>query len=279
LNIQSLYRVTSHHQLSEVDDASTSLNKVSKQVIIFRDNLPDTDTLNQYIKATSIGVALVVDAFDAANYNTFDYIIGCEQPLMVTSEETIDEQKAIVCLPQDYLTFYIGQELSHEPKIFSVKVITLSDRAYRGIYEDKSGPLAVEMLYGFFEKAGKKANIDSIIIPDKAEELENVLEDCKYHKTDLLITTGGTGIGRRDITIETVGPFIDKEIPGIMEMIRVKYGANKPNALLSRGISGIMKETLVFTLPGGANAVNEYLTEIFRTLDHLFYMLHGIDNH
>jgi molybdopterin biosynthesis enzyme MoaB len=64
-----------------------------------------------------------------------------------------------------------------------------------------------------------------------------------------------------------------------MEMIRIKYGTEKPNALLSRGVAGTMNRTLVYTLPGSVNAVEEYLTEIFKTLDHLLYMIHGIDNH
>ena len=96
---------------------------------------------------------------------------------------------------------------------------------------------------------------------------------------DVVITTGGTGIGPRDITIETVRPLLDKEIPGIMEMIRIKYGQEKPNALLSRGIAGVMGQTLVYTLPGSVKAVDEYMTEILKTLQHLIYMLHGVDVH
>ncbi len=73
--------------------------------------------------------------------------------------------------------------------------------------------------------------------------------------------------------------MLDKEIPGIMEMIRVKYGANKPNALLSRGVAGLMSESLVYTLPGSVKAVNEYMEEILKTLEHLIYMRHGLDVH
>jgi molybdopterin biosynthesis enzyme MoaB len=73
--------------------------------------------------------------------------------------------------------------------------------------------------------------------------------------------------------------MIDKEIPGIMEAIRLKYGTQKPNALLSRGIAGVRGNTLVYTLPGSVKAVSEYLDEIFLTLNHLIYMLHGLDAH
>ena len=73
--------------------------------------------------------------------------------------------------------------------------------------------------------------------------------------------------------------MLDKEIPGIMELIRMKYGMLKPNALLSLGIAGVMDDSLVYTLPGSVKAVEEYMTEILKTLQHLIFMLHGIDSH
>jgi molybdenum cofactor synthesis domain-containing protein len=95
----------------------------------------------------------------------------------------------------------------------------------------------------------------------------------------LVITTGGTGVGPRDITPEVVKELLDKEIPGIMEMIRMKYGAEKPNALLSRGVAGLMGNAFVYTLPGSVKAVNEYMSEITKTLKHLYLMRMGIDSH
>ena len=64
-----------------------------------------------------------------------------------------------------------------------------------------------------------------------------------------------------------------------MELIRVKYGMANPNALLSRGVAGIMGKTMVYTLPGSVNAVTEYMCEITKTMDHSLFMLHGIDRH
>ena len=64
-----------------------------------------------------------------------------------------------------------------------------------------------------------------------------------------------------------------------MEHIRVKYGSLKPNALLSRGIAGLIDESLIYTLPGSVKAVNEYMSEITKTLHHLFFMMRGIDSH
>ena len=96
---------------------------------------------------------------------------------------------------------------------------------------------------------------------------------------NIIFTTGGTGIGPRDITVETIIPLLTKEIPGIMEYIRVKYGSEKPNALLSRGVAGLIGTTLIYTLPGSVKAVNEYMEEIFKTLMHALQMIYGIDSH
>ena len=95
----------------------------------------------------------------------------------------------------------------------------------------------------------------------------------------MIVTTGGTGIGPRDITPDVVAPMLTRVIPGIMEAIRVKYGATIPSALLSRGVAGLIGSTLVYTLPGSVKAVNEYLDELFRTLNHSLLMIMGIDSH
>ena len=95
----------------------------------------------------------------------------------------------------------------------------------------------------------------------------------------MIITSGGTGIGPKDITVETVRPLLTKEIPGIMEYIRVKYGSHKPNALLSRGVAGIIGKSLIYTIPGSVKAADEYMAEILKTLNHTILMQYGIDAH
>ena len=96
---------------------------------------------------------------------------------------------------------------------------------------------------------------------------------------NIILTTGGTGIGPRDITVETVIPLLSKEIPGVMEFIRIKYGADRPGALLSRGVAGITGKSLIYTLPGSVRAVEEYMNEIVKTLKHTIYMQYGVDKH
>ena len=70
-----------------------------------------------------------------------------------------------------------------------------------------------------------------------------------------------------------------KEIPGVMEFIRIIYGTMKPSALLSRGVAGILGQSLIYTLPGSVRAVEEYMNEILKTLQHTIYMQYGIDKH
>ncbi len=172
-----------------------------------------------------------------------------------------------------------GDTMQYIPKTYKALIITLSDRASKGEYEDRSGPAIKNLLKEFFEKKELPFEIFSEIIPDNGEMLKELINSATTKKYDVIITTGGTGIGKRDITVETVQPMLDKEIPGIMEHIRIKYGSVKPNALLSRGVAGTIDESLVYTLPGSVKAVNEYMTEILKTLYHLFFMLRGVDVH
>lgn len=105
---------------------------------------------------------------------------------------------------------------------FTALVVTLSDRASQGIYEDKSGEVIIEKLNSYFETTSYKVEIEKEIIPDDAITFQRLLEKHIAHQTNFIITTGGTGIGPRDITPEVVKPMLTKEIPGIMEVIRVK---------------------------------------------------------
>ncbi len=279
MNIQELYRITSHKNIVDVDDVSTSINKVSNQVLILENQSPCEKIIKERFENTTLGTILIVDAFDKETVEAFDSIREDENGLMVINTFELDGEKAILCLPENFITFYLGQELTHQKKIFKAHIITLSDRAHRGIYQDKSGPMCAELVNQFLKSVNKQLEIKLIIIPDSPEELELRVEEAVHDNIDLLITTGGTGISKRDITVQTIKPMLQKEIPGIMEMIRLKYGAEKPNALLSSGVAGTIDKTLVYTLPGSTKAVSEYLSEIFKTLDHLFYMIHGIDNH
>lgn len=164
------------------------------------------------------------------------------------------------------------------PESFDILVITLSDRAYNGEYEDLSGPLVKKRVSEFFRSEEWECKINVKLIPDDPSILNELLKNGG-NIYNVIFTTGGTGIGPRDITVETVKPLLSKEIPGIMEFIRIRFGTEKPNALLSRGVAGIIGNSLIYTLPGSVRAVDEYMGEILKTLKHTIYMQYGIDTH
>ena len=172
-----------------------------------------------------------------------------------------------------------GDVITFVPRIYKLMVITLSDRASQGIYKDKSGPRVITLIEDFFSKLNWQSQISHHIIPDDEKSLLHLLKEAITGQFDFVITTGGTGIGPRDITPDVVRLVIEKEIPGIMEMIRMKYGTEKPNALLSRSVAGVAGKTLIYALPGSVKAVNEYMAEISRSVKHALYMLHGLDAH
>ena len=176
-------------------------------------------------------------------------------------------------------TVRAGDTLEYFPKTVKFKILTLSDRASRGEYADRSGPRVREKIEEFMRGRRWRHEIDAAVLPDDAALLENEIRAACNDDCDVIFTTGGTGVGERDVTPETVAAMCTKQIPGIMEHIRATYGATNPAALLSRGVAGVIDKSLVFTLPGSVKAVGEYLDEIFKTLEHLMLMLHSIDVH
>ena len=172
-----------------------------------------------------------------------------------------------------------GMPAKHVERKLLILLITMSDRASRGEYEDRSGPRMRQLLEQFFSSRRWHPRIDAEIQEDSADLLENRLKRAKQEGIDAVFTTGGTGVGPRDITPDVVAALADRQIPGIMEHIRSKYAGTNANALLSRGIVGIIGNMLVYTLPGSVRAVDEYLGEIFKTLEHVILMIHSIDSH
>ena len=176
-------------------------------------------------------------------------------------------------------TIKAEDEIVYIPKVYKIAIITLSDRASKGEYADKSGPKIQNLISTFFTEKKQLVEFDYSLIPDDAELLHAKINELVFKNIDVIFTTGGTGIGSRDFTIDVVKPLIEKEIPGIMDFIRYKYGSENPNALISNAVAGIKGKTMIFTLPGSVKAVNEYVFEITKVLNHLFLMLNDIDSH
>jgi molybdopterin adenylyltransferase len=162
------------------------------------------------------------------------------------------------------------------PRPLRVHVITLSDRASAGEYKDLSGPKIQQLISEHYKDTRWHLAYGYTLLPDDPIALENELTKLVQDGVDIIFATGGTGVGPRDFTPEVVSKVIEKEVPGIMENVRVKFGATIPNARLSRSVAGVAKKTQIYALPGSVKAVQEYVSEIVTTMDHLIKMLHGI---
>jgi molybdopterin adenylyltransferase len=149
--------------------------------------------------------------------------------------------------------------------------ITLSDRASQGVYEDKSGPEIERVITAIFEEPSEFVRV---LLPDDPDQLRAALiRLCDEEKCPLVITTGGTGPSKRDITPETTLQIIDKELPGFGEIMRYYSYERVPTAILSRATAGIRGESLIINLPGRPKAVRfclKLLREaIAEGLDHI----------
>jgi len=165
------------------------------------------------------------------------------------------------------------------PKPLEILIITLSDRAFAGQYTDRSGPCAKQILEEYFADKRWHCQFNSALFDDDVNRFHEELSKAINDEVDVIFTLGGTGVGPRDIAPETVSSLCDKIIPGIMENIRVKFGKDKPSVLLSRSIAAIAGKTQIYALPGSVRAVEEYLSEILKTLEHTIFMIHGLDVH
>lgn len=149
-------------------------------------------------------------------------------------------------------------------------VIVMSDSISAGKKHDKSGKAIVSKL-----TACGITNIDYHIIPDEKEDLQNLVNSSLSKGSKLIITTGGTGLSPRDITPESLRPMLDIEIPGIMEAAR-NYGQERtPYSMLSRGIAGLIKNTLVLALPGSTKGASESMDALFPYILHIYKMIEG----
>jgi molybdenum cofactor synthesis domain-containing protein len=142
--------------------------------------------------------------------------------------------------------------------------ITVSNRASAGVYEDRSGPVLVELL----RTAGCDVVDGPLVIPD-GEAVEQVLRDSVTAGYDVAVTTGGTGLTPTDQTPEMTRRVIDREIPGIAEALRsAGAAAGVPSAILSRGLAGVASRTLIVNLPGSSGGVKDGMNVLRPILVH-----------
>ncbi|MDQ5824112.1 MAG: MogA/MoaB family molybdenum cofactor biosynthesis protein [Chloroflexota bacterium] len=151
-------------------------------------------------------------------------------------------------------------------------VLTISDRAATGLYQDESGPAAVEIL-----RTGLHVeDILTATVPDDLEEIERaVLQWVEVEGVRLVLTSGGTGISPRDVTPQATLNVLDYEVPGLAEVMRAASLAKTPMAALSRALAGVRDRTLIINLPGSPKAVKECLEAILPVLPHAISQLEG----
>jgi molybdenum cofactor synthesis domain-containing protein len=153
-------------------------------------------------------------------------------------------------------------------------VITVSDRAAAKKMADESGPALVGILKrAHFEVSGPE------VVADEREGITDAIVAAMVGGADLVVTTGGTGLGPRDVTPQATSMLIDYEVPGLAEAMRRAGTASTPMAALSRAMAGVRGRSLVINVPGSVKGASESLEAVLPVLDHAVRLLHGDTAH
>ncbi len=157
--------------------------------------------------------------------------------------------------------------------MFTVGVLTVSDRVSRGEAEDRSGPLLVRLVE---ERLGWRV-VQWAVVPDEAARIREVLLRWSDEEgLALILTTGGTGFAPRDVTPEATRQVIEREAPGLVEAMRSASLQVTPHAMLSRAVAGIRGRTLIVNMPGSPKAVEEQFLVILPALPHGVALLRDV---
>lgn len=158
----------------------------------------------------------------------------------------------------------------------SAAVITCSDRAAADVYEDRSGPILVAALQELgFETTG-------VIVPDDAAQIRAAVGSAFNNRARVILTTGGTGVSPRDVTVEVTKELVSFEVPGIAEAVRAAGADHTPMALLSCGIAGVIESetdrSFIFNAPGSRGGARDAMTVLAPLLNHIVEQLDGADH-
>jgi molybdenum cofactor synthesis domain-containing protein len=158
--------------------------------------------------------------------------------------------------------------------VSKAQVITVSDGAFHGQREDASGAALVKLLSrDGFEVDGPQ------VVPDEVERIREAVMTAVERGVDLVVATGGTGLGPRDVTPQAISTLVDYEVPGIGEAMRRAGAGSTPMALLSRSMAGVRKRTLIVSVPGSPKGATESLEAVMPVVGHAIQLLHGDTTH
>jgi molybdenum cofactor synthesis domain-containing protein len=158
--------------------------------------------------------------------------------------------------------------------VSKVHIVTISDRVSANQMADESGPALMRILKrDRFEVSGPQ------VVPDSQERIAEAIVAAVASGADVVVTTGGTGLGPRDVTPQATSSVIDFEVPGIGEAMRRAGAGSTPMAALSRGMAGVRGHTLVINVPGSIKGATESLEAVMPVLEHAIRLLHGNTAH
>lgn len=160
-----------------------------------------------------------------------------------------------------------------EKVIYTAAVITVSDKCSARLREDVSGQAIIDAL----KERGYEI-LSYTVVPDERNQISDAIRAACQLRAHLVLTTGGTGFSKRDVTPEATRDVIEREAPGISEAIRWYSLAVTPRAMLGRGVSGLKDDSIIINMPGSPKAVKESMSFIMDSLKHGIDILNGFDS-
>ncbi|MCH2231710.1 MAG: molybdopterin adenylyltransferase [Crocinitomicaceae bacterium] len=158
-------------------------------------------------------------------------------------------------------------------EMINIGIITVSDRASKGVYEDKSGVAIIETLNEYLNSDWKEFYK---IVPDEQEQIEKTIIDMIDNQDCcLVVTTGGTGPAKRDVTPEATSAVCDRMMPGFGELMRAESLKFVPTAILSRQTAGLRGNSLIINLPGKPKSIRECLNAVFPAVPYCIDLMNG----
>jgi cyclic pyranopterin monophosphate synthase len=238
---------------------------------------PDSVIIYSQVTAhAKTGVEMeAVMAVQAALATVWDLVKGTEPALTIGNIRLLVKEggKSGLWVNPAGIPAWLDAQLpdQHPLKDLSAAIVVMSDRAAQGVYEDRSGPV----LRDFLQQKGVAVK-DYVVLPDDAAELSGHLRKIiALHKPQFIVTSGGTGLSKRDVTPETLTAICDRMVPGFGELLRKDGAELTEKSWLSRSTAGLLEGTLVIALPGNPKAVREGLEALLPILPHALSMVCG----